>query len=434
MTTQTFIGWDGGERKRFTMVDGLMLFHLIMIALYYSGAYYFLPIPRNPLLYYLFGAGIITSALCIGHNQAASFFVGFFGLTILLYQLLFYAQVGTPFTGDLIASYPGVFSAGVFALYARHRTIEQCLDVLFISSVVYALLFLFLTFSLDQTQLARAWLVGRGDNPGVFLRHGSDATTGDISFRIRISPLHLVFGLIYAICQRRIRRSLPALAFVLLFAGCIYICGFRTLQGISVVCAVFAWAPLKSARFAHLGLTIIAGTMAVFLCATLLQWNLFELFLEDRTGLVRVEETRLAISALFAINPVLGVGLRNNNTDFERLFGNEFFAPSDIGFYGILFQYGLVGFAAVFALNYFVYRFVRRFIKQRPGTAAARTLALTFLFVATYQIISPYLLEEAGSLLLALALGTSKQLRVPKTGPEVGALVRRRLPHKSAVG
>jgi len=388
----------------FDITGLLYVFHLIVISIYYSQSSVFLNIDPHIVFYYLFGASIIFIIIVFFINRGVFFVCSYFLLGTIFYSFIFSAQFGVPFTGGLVASYPGIYLTAAFAILAHSRDWKYALRLIFIASILYEMLFLGITFTLDNASFAMLHSLGLEKPNSVIVRHGMfDKDVGDLAFRIKISPMNLAFSLFYSLFLVFQKRSIVRLSLLAFSVFCIYISDFRFLAVTSLVSTIVPFLPIKRRTLAKLVICLNCFVMAVFLVAALTDVNLFQVLSFDETGSIRAMAADIAID-WFQRFPIFGVGLRNDGDDYKNLFSSMIFSPTDIGYFGSLLQYGLFGYLFIFLSNCIIYRFVKE--KCRSEKEGYDTLMLQiFSFIVLYQLISPFIWEDSGSIILGLAVG-----------------------------
>jgi hypothetical protein len=151
--------------------------------------------------------------------------------------------------------------------------------------------------------------------------------------------------------------------------------------------------------------------------------NPFELLRVDSTnsGFARAAEGRQALDIIHRF-PFFGTGLISQAEDAPAAYGGSFMAPSDIGTFGIMLQYGLMGLGLALLSNFLIYRMIKRMSESRQVSQGAQNVVLGFfVFTTLFEVISTSLLEGEATLLIALAvsylaLARSQKVDVPWRG------------------
>lgn len=109
--------------------------------------------------------------------------------------------------------------------------------------------------------------------------------------------------------------------------------------------------------------------------------------IKDPAIFVRIRETNFAVEK-FSSSPIIGNGIIRDSMK-EKLLGNVYFYPADVGVFGLLFCFGLVGLIPVlFASTWIIREFPKRYDHH---------LIHAFYFFAMYSLL--YSIKDGGIVL-----------------------------------
>jgi hypothetical protein len=98
-----------------------------------------------------------------------------------------------------------------------------------------------------------------------------------------------------------------------------------------------------------------------------------------------------------------------------RLVGTAPFAPSDIGYLGMICRFGLFGAALLIFLNVYMCEFTRRVLSRRTeDPVVAQTLVDLLVYVMICEILSTYIIDGGGAIFLALSIGYYSRVFITK--------------------
>jgi hypothetical protein len=348
-------------------------------------------------------------ALCFLRNfRVAVVMVGIM-LGIALSVVVFTIKVGVPFNVSQVGSYAAPFSLGLVGVYAARYPLPRALKMLFIASVLYAATFLYLHYSINVDAILQARRLERGAMAG-FIQSHATLSGGDVSFRIFASDMHLAIGLFYSLAKFRdpgTRRKGLWGASACVFVFCFSISDFRFAQATALLLIVCSFLPIGQLAKIRVSAASTSFVMLMILIFSAFNINLYALFENDITGGTRYNEAKMAIE-MFAANPLLGIGLAGNAEDMMLVVGHGTFAASDIGYLGMLCRFGLIGYAILYIGNMLMHRFVEQ-LQRNPQVDAAtrRSLVDLLLYVMITQLLSTFVLDGGGALLLVFAIAYS---------------------------
>ncbi|MBA2935949.1 hypothetical protein HZF05_17860 [Sphingomonas sp. CGMCC 1.13654] len=389
-----------------TLLDGILVFNLFLVAIFFSRTFEFFPGGKSLVNTYMFASNAIFLVLAVMLHPTARNFIIAMATFIFIELMVFVLHFGLKFYAASLASFPGLFSCGLIAIYARQYPLDRAMRMIFAACFAYALTFLHFHYSIDAYQLAVARSHGLETGSSIMIAHGVEGTSvSDAAFRIAVSAIHLAFGFFYALEQYRARRSTTWLGITLFFGFCIAICDFRFMMAAILLTAVISFIPLSRATKLKAGMGFILVTLIGSAVLAIFSFNIYGVLQSDATGLVRYYEAEIAFDFIHAY-PLLGTGLYGTADDLASVYGNSILAPSDIGYLGEFLQFGMLGLLLLLLCNMLVYRFVKS-AGGRPDSdiVIGRTLTSLFLFVAIMQTTSTFLWEEGGALILALSIG-----------------------------
>jgi hypothetical protein len=207
------------------------------------------------------------------------------------------------------------------------------------------------------------------------------------------------FAWFYFLSQVRRKPQIASLTGMLVCGLSIYL----TLSRVYIVCIVLV-SSLWLARFRLSTVRVIC--LAVLWVASLTYfyglvepaWNPFALFSTDTSGSVRADEyetNRYFVQRDF----IWGAGIPSEQKDVEKLTGNYFFAASDLGTFGVWFDFGLFGLGLFIAGSHVVCHVVDQ-VEERFRAA----LVLTGCMFASYSCIAPAIFYPTGGTFFAIIL------------------------------
>ena len=394
----------GAGLSGYGLFDAALFIHMFILALIYSHSYAFLG-GASLFLYYAMAANFGFLALCLFRNLTAFLLVAVMLTIALFYLAVFSLNFGTPVSGRSLGALVGIFSAGAFGVYAQRFGLQRAIWILYLASLAYLVVFIYFTLKLDPYEIAQA---RKGDDiiGAVRSAHGSDDRfQSEARFRIVVSGFNFAVGFFYSLAKARSFRSIRWVASLIAFSVAIVICDFRFQLASFILLGLFSITPLNLRTKTIVGAVVTGVFMIAVLACAIFQANMYDFFQADQTGAVRVGEALLA-NSVFLHYPIFGTGYYSVSDDLTLVYGSNFMALSDIGYLGELLQFGIFGFVLLFLCNLFVSLFALRVVQQpQIDMATKRTLVDLWLFVAMTELLSTYLWEEAGGMLLALSIG-----------------------------
>lgn len=393
--------------------ESLLFFLFIFLtSLTYSESFAFFPGSRRLLLGLLLGLNLFAFVRTLFLRDKRVAFAAFPYVFLFVYTAIFAFQFRTPATGGLMASFPALCSVATFINISRRRPLRQVLELMFIASLVYMVVFCYFFFFSDLAAIAAANRGDPGDQTSVLAGHASD--TGTERFRVKISPFHMSLAFFYAFERLRAKVRTLWLALTVFVGFCIVISDFRFfLLTIALVAAV-RLTPISNIAKARGGLGLITALCLLVTTSTLVGFNYYRYFVVDNTGYARFLEAKIVLSAYIGHVP-FGIGLFSDVKDLYSVYHADRVYTSDLGLMGELARYGLIGMFLIVFLNYVIFLLIARLVQlERADHVTERCLTDIFLFVIIYQVTSPMLVEDAGGLMIALALAFRSGVVAPR--------------------
>ena len=409
--SRTKIGIISGAMPGLTLFDLLFVADLVLMALIYSQSTTFFPaMVASLILYTCFAINVITALLSLRFN----FFAGIIAILIILiiigYQIVFHLQFHDQFTGKQIGGYPGLCAVGLFSIAMDRRGLDATLQAIYASCLIYLLIYLYLLHSLDAYAIMADQQEGGKNVVHAVLRaHGSAAaSSGETEYRIMASGFHLAYALLYPLCvfgthQRRASRAL-LVAGILLATYCLWKSDFRFNLFCTIIAAIAVMLPVisTSSKAILAFIFYMASTVGVIL-AWVFRINPYALFSSDASGAARMSELDAAIRVSHDV-PLFGTGLPSDFSDYQTLFGSSTVAPSDIGYFGELLQYGFVGLLFLAVSHLVIFRLIMRAGRSLGSSGSQRVLLGCFVYMLMADLMMTVVLDGGGSLILSLAL------------------------------
>lgn len=406
------VGTEGGLRRTeglsLSYMDIILMVEVFLLAFVYSGSEAFFPGLRTPVYYLSLAIALIFIPLSFSKSKVAGAAGVGILLTLLGYMFLFTLNYGTTFTGEMIASFTGLLTVGLFAYHAAQSDLRHTLFLFFIACCVYLGLYFFVVLTLDVMSLVKTQMAGGEIARSIMRTHDSGvAGSGNTAFRIRISAIHMSFGLFYSLAMIQERNYALKRSFwigsAVLFGAAVLMSDFRYMLAIVVATIILHLLPIRIAIKASAVLAANVVSIITFMFFALMSINAFVFMANDSTGYVRVQEVNLALEIIEKY-PLLGMGLWNNASDFTIVFGAQFMAPSDIGYFGEIMQHGLLGLFLILISNFVIFLLTLRLGRDPFALLEARTILMAFAFIVGMQIMTTLLWESGGSLILALSI------------------------------
>lgn len=206
------------------------------------------------------------------------------------------------------------------------------------------------------------------------------------------------------VCLYRVRRK-----FNLLHLSTLLICGLAVILTLSRVYIIFMLllSVMYLVRFRH---TTIRMTSLIILWSVSLSyfyglldanWNLFSFFATDSSGGTRALEYEIARSFIWQ-NPLWGIGFPPVPEAVGALTGDYYFAPNDLGTFGIWVDWGFIGLMLFFIGSHLVSRF-----KRGLSTDFEWPIFLTGCLLAGYGCIAPNAFYPGGATYFSIIVGIS---------------------------
>ena len=317
-------------------------------------------------------------------------FVGVCGLTVLQ-MFVFEHLTAAQFNLNSAFQYSLLTSFVVFAMLKRSALIEYALRWFLIFSVLYSVLYVFLSinsyFNLVPA-LSSQELLLFDDGRGVRLYNYSAATAFAWFYALhawRRSPTALLPLLLVAACGLALAMTLSRIYIACVLAvTALYLVGWSRRTIAATILAV-----LFSVSFVHLYGLVDPS------------FNPFTSLSGDASGSARASEYETARHFIWA-NPLTGVGIAPAPEDVGFLTGNYHFAGGDLGIIGIWWDYGLVGVVLFFLCSCLA---VRTTPQLRPDLDTP--LFLTGGLIVLYGIIAPVIFNPGGVTVFGMILGCS---------------------------
>jgi len=389
--------------KIYGVLDVIFVAHMYLLALILAFAYVLLG-TRQLFLISALGIDMIFIVICFWRNMKAAVIAASVIAYLLFSIFIFYFKIDVPASYAQVGSYVIMYSIGIYGVMAAQRPLSHILKLMFIASCLYAITFLYLRQSINVDAILHAKTTGQSDAVTGYMFTHEASTGGDIGFRIYVSDMNLAIGTFYALSQwKRTWRWYWAAA-AIFFIYCSYISDFRFATATVFLLSVGLFAPVSHKMQIRVATVVMAGTMLLTLGSALLSFNYYDFVRHDVTGMIRAYEADVAITG-FRDNPFLGFGLAGNAEDMYLVVGNFGFAPSDIGYLGMLCRFGLIGYVLLFCCNMIMLRFAETVCAKKAISEATKNclVALTSYVILT-QALSTYVLDGGGGLLFALAI------------------------------
>jgi hypothetical protein len=399
-----------GLALNINLLDIMLFTQMFLLALYYSGSYYFFEQYRSALFQGIFAIDALFIVAALPFTPVVALSSALIILIVVGYQAVFTFNYGTAFTGAYIGSFPCLYAAGLFALHARRRTLARALGIIYAASLLYLFVYLYLRHSIDPYTIMKQQLAGgEGVSRAVARAHGSaGAASGQTEYRIRISGFHQAFVLFYSIALLRVRRgTLPRVGWTLsaLFAGyCLAVADYRfnlACVGLAVLIGLLPAVRVTAKAASALAIALISVVVTTVCGFTSL--NPFTLFAGDETGMFRANEFAPAMQQ-FRRFPVFGIGLPGSSDDYTTAFEGTQVFPSDLGYFGELLQHGVIGMMLLFVSHVLVFLLIVRATRRFGPGVESRVILDCFVFTVLTEFVVTSMWEAASGLLVSLAI------------------------------
>lgn len=398
------------RRLNLRVIDLAVFLELLLLAIVYSRLYSFFPNYRSVINI----AAIVIPLLFVvpalySRTISALYTIGILFI-LIFYQLWFSVIWNTPFTGSALGAFQGLALTAMIAVHARDRDPARFLVIMFMSCLVYLVLYLFFLKSIDASYISMQQSRGESDFASSIMRtHASkNGDTTENSYRLVVSGVHLAFPFIYALSWLTVSRSalgrLIATALLALSGYCLWVSDsrFNTATTLIAALSIFIPLPARLKGFSYFGIAV-AGVFA-YSVAAFANFNLFSFLSFDQSGVVRAQEF-VAANPVFLSTPILGTGLWNTGDDLRVPYNGAFVAPSDLGWYGELLQHGVVGAVLLMLCYLAIPLLISRLGRSETGSRLSiRVLTSLSLYFALVQFVTTQLWEGAGAIFVSLTL------------------------------
>lgn len=359
---------------------------------------------------------MIGASICLFRGMVIEAIITFAGLLwIFHFVFIFSLYSGIPFTFSAGGEYLGYTYFGLMSLVIKDKMLPKFLNWLFTICVIYAVYYIIANIAV---QLG---ILDTGSATRVFVS-ADDAGRSD---RLYATGLPVVFGLMIALSKIRQNFSIKHIISILLFIACSLVASSRLISALMVlvIIAYFTVGDLrKLGRY-----TLIFMAISISLSLSLIYFpdlNPF-IFATDNSGLVRVLSLYIA-SDLMSDYWITGAGISFGIEGYMPITNKTYFFPGDIGFVGLLFEYGVFGFAFYCLLVYVACTAYGRAIARGCPRDLATGLALTGITFSIYSLQSPQFDCGASPSILAMVF---LALAVDRRGVQHKARAAPALPH-----
>ena len=256
-------------------------------------------------------------------------------------------------------------------------------------------------------------------DPHWFIHTNFVAISPHKGVKFNINQFFILFLFFYALCQILYKNKM---IYLLLMAGIIlylivFIKGRSLMFSVFLATIIFSFRKLNLRFFlSFLSLSIIGVALLVailFIVAPgIVEMNLqlftsaLNVFLggevTDGSAASRITQSQTAWIGVRE-HFLLGNGTVSSRWEGDRGEGYEHFYPSDIGWLGVLYLYGIIGFI-VLMLPFFLGFIYRNKCKVHDNSVLYYTLQVTFLYVFIHQMFAGFAVKKYGTIIFIFAL------------------------------
>ncbi len=388
------------NRQVLLLIDCLYVFQVLLLAAGFSQAYTFFPGSRPLFLYPILAINMFFLVVGLIKLNRSSIFMVFVLALILFYSMLFSAHFGTTLTLAKPASFGGIMSIALLGVVAHYRSLDKALSLTATGCVLYLLLFFYLRSTIDPAAIMAANKIGEQTNQSIMAAHGSAGDT----FRIRVSVLHIVFGLTYYLANLKQKVSIKSVIFVTAFISTVILSDYRFMMVSAAVVGLAIFFPLPVSAKSKICLFVAALAMVFVLASSSISFNYYHLTAVDKSSSARAEEAELAM-AWFSKYPLFGIGQYSESSDIDLLSEGRNLFISDLGLMGELLQYGILGYILLFISFMFMNYFVSGLSRFRYSIISQDILLGSFVFVVMYELTGTFIWAGGGGFILAIMVG-----------------------------
>ena len=389
-------------------MDVVVGIELLALSLVFSRTYSFFPEFRSPLLMGVtFLPLLFVIPALVVRPFAAFITIAIVGI-VFGYQFWFAGLWGTPFTGDALGTFPGMFLAAMISVHARNATPSRFLAIFFVATLCYLALYFYLVASIDASAIIREQMQGTG-NFASSIRRTHESRGGlmvESEYKIGTSGAVMAFLVLYSLALLlRVRGWVRKLRVLPLVAATVYglwISDSRFNTLVTAMAAVALLLPIPTRVRAYGGFAIAVAGCVIYASAAFAPYNVFSNLEWDFSGAARSKEFAVANPVLLQ-TPILGIGIKNSAEDFDAVFTGDVYT-ADLGYYGEMIQTGVVGLLLLALCHWVIARFAVRAERQGDDPLVPRLVSAYLVYVALIQFLTPQLWAGAGSIMLSLCL------------------------------
>jgi hypothetical protein len=397
-----------GVVARIRPLDVLLLVELFLLCVAYSRTYNFFPETRTFINLFTLLVPLAFVPFVLRSRPVLALCIASVVALIFGYQAYFSSLWGTEFTGEAIGSYQGLMLGALIALHARTEGPARFLKVFFIAAFLYLILYLYLYTTIDATHILSQQAVGGSDYVSSIRRtHESREGLRELSeFKIGTSGPIMTYLVLYSAALVMSRKSIAGFAisfglFAIAALG-MWKSDSRFNTAVSIVACVVMLIPASSRIKAHISFGLAALGIVAYIAFAMAPVNPFSFLNFDASGAARMNEFDVA-NPVFRRTPLLGIGLKNTVLDYEAVFTGDV-AATDLGWYGDLIQFGIVGMLLFLWTMWLVVRYISRLSDSRADSLSVRVITAFFAYLVGVQFITPQFWQGAGAIMLSLAL------------------------------
>lgn len=401
-------------------LDIIVGIELFILTLVYSRTYTFFPALRSPLNWISFMIPLAFVIPALKMRAYAALITISIVVLLFSYQLWFVALWHTPFTGTALGSYQSLILAAMFAVHARNSSPSRALAILFIVTILYLFIYIYLNFTIDANSIIQYQMQGIDDFAQSIRRTHDSRGKGNYysEYKIGTSGAIMSYMVIYALSafvswRNGILRIYAGVLLLLAVYG-LWISDARSNTASVAVACLIMLIPMPSRWRANLGFALAGLGIVTYVFCAFGSANVFSLLAWDYSGAARARQFDVA-NPVYLETPWLGIGLKNAGDDFAAVFADPVYT-ADLGWYGDLIQFGILGAVLLFVSFSLVARFVARLTREGENPFITRMLSTYLVYLACVQFITPTAFSGSGAIVLSLAFA---YLSLPR--PRLGA-------------
>lgn len=395
-----------GRYQRFGM-DAMLIVQIVLIGCVIGRYQQFFPGYESYFYIFCFFLNIAGMGIAIFLAPYAAAVAAIFWSIAAFFLAVFAIRFGTPISGVSLGTYAPIFTAGLLGAHLALGSAKRTMAVIYLGCLGYLLIYLYIVRSIDAQTIFKMQMTGQ-DIATSIVRSHAGAENDDAGYRVFNCGFFMAYAMFYPAAMlplvRGWRRILYAALAIAAFV-CLWLADFR----FNLICVFLS----LMVGFVPIGVSLGVRARAVSVVAALLMTglvavallgaNFFQLLAFDASGMVRVIEAEYAME-MIPTGPIFGTGLFGRGEDWGTLWGSMQVAPSDIGWYGVLLQYGIMGCLIQLGMLFAMAGMVRRLLAWSPRSPEAVIMLCCLAHLTVSQVITTVLWDGGGAIAAMLAI------------------------------